>query len=429
MTFDMLILVGLFFGLLVLGAPVAFAIGISGFSFFLVSDVIPASIGVQQVASASQSFPLLAVPFFVLAGHMMNKTGITKRLIRCSEALVSWMAGGMAQVCIVLSTLMGGVSGSAVADAAMEARILGPDLVRNGYSKGFTAATIAVGSLITATIPPSLGLILYGFVGNVSIGRLFLAGIIPGLMMMVGLMFTVWVVSRRRGYRSATAHRPTPKEIGAAVWDAKWALLFPVALLFAIRSGLFTPSEVGAFAVVYAVFVGVVLHKELTWEGAMEALLHGVVDNGLIVLIIMFSGMVGYAIIFDQAPQAIASGMLSLTQNPVVILFLIVLFLLIAGCFVEATVLVLLLTPIFLPIVRSLGIDEVHFGIVMMTMVTFGGMTPPVGVAMFTVCGLLDCSIDEYVREALPHIVTILILEIVLILVPTISLFLPNLLM
>jgi TRAP-type transport system large permease protein len=429
MTPEMTLLIALFFGLMMLGVPVAFAIGISGFSFFAISAVMPASIGVQQVASASQSFPLLAVPFFVLAGHMMNKTGITKRLIRCSEVLVSWMAGGMAQVCIVLSTLMGGVSGSAVADAAMEARILGPDLIRNGYSKGFTCATIAVCSLITATIPPSLGLILYGFVGGVSIGRLFLAGIIPGFLMMAILMFTVWVISRKRGYRSATAERPSWKAMGAAINDAKWALLFPVALLVAIRGGLFTPSEVGAFAVVYAVVVGVVLHRELTWKDAMDALLQGAIDNGLIVLIIMFSGMVGYAIIFAQAPQAIAAAMLGLSHNPLVMLGMIVVFLLIAGCFVEATVLVLLLTPIFLPIVRQLGVDDVHFGIVMMTMVTFGGMTPPVGVAMFTVCGLLDCSVDEYLVEALPHIAAILVLVAVLVLFPGLSLFLPNLLM
>jgi tripartite ATP-independent transporter DctM subunit len=242
-------------------------------------------------------------------------------------------------------------------------------------------------------------------------------------------MVTVWLISRKRGYRSATAEPPTWRAMRAAINDAKWALLFPVALLVAIRGGLFTPSEVGAFAVVYAVVVGVLLHRELTWKGAMDALLEGAIDNGLIVLIIMFSGMVGYAIIFEQAPQAIAAAMLGLSHNPLVMLGMIVVFLLIAGCFVEATVLVLLLTPIFLPIVRQLGVDDVHFGIVMMTMVTFGGMTPPVGVAMFTVCGLLDCPVDEYLVEALPLIGTILALVAALILFPGISLFLPNLLM
>ncbi|TWA85812.1 tripartite ATP-independent transporter DctM subunit [Azospirillum brasilense] len=418
-----------FFALMAFGLPIAFAIGIAGFSFFATNDIIPMSIGVQQVASASQSFPLLAVPFFVLAGHMMNRTGITSRLINCSNVLVSWMSGGLAQVCIVLSTLMGGVSGSAVADAAMEARILGPSLIARGYSKGFTAAAIAVGSLITATIPPSLGLILYGFVGNVSIGRLFLAGVIPGFMMMAGLMLTVWLIARRRGYRPEMAERPTLRAVWRAVADAKWALLFPVALLFAIRGGLFTPSEVGAFAVVYAAVVGFLLHKELTWAAVAEALQEAVVDTGLIMLIILFSGMVGYAIIFEQAPQTIAEAMTQLTSNPLLVVALILIFLFIAGLFVESTVLVLLLTPIFLPIVTPLGVDPVHFGILMMTIVTLGSMTPPVGVAMYTVCSLLDCPIEEYIVESLPFVGTIVLLVAVLTLWPGLVLFLPNMLM
>jgi TRAP-type transport system large permease protein len=418
-----------FFVLMALGLPIAFAIGIAGFSFFATSEFIPMSIGVQQVASASQSFPLLAVPFFVLAGHMMNRTGITSRLIACSNVLVSWMAGGLAQVCIVLSTLMGGVSGSAVADAAMEARILGPSLIAKGYSKGFTSAVIAVGSLITATIPPSLGLILYGFVGNVSIGRLFLAGVIPGLLMMAVLMLTVWLIARRRGYRGEDAAPPTLKAVGRAVADAKWALLFPVALLFAIRGGLFTPSEVGAFAVVYAVVVGFLLHRELTWGGVFEALGEAVLDTGLIMLIILFSGMVGYAIIFEQAPQSIAAAMAALTSEPILVVALILFFLFVAGLFVESTVLVLLLTPIFLPIVTPLGVDPVHFGILMMTIVTLGSMTPPVGVAMYTVCSLLDCPVEEYVVESLPFVFAVLALVVVLALWPGLVLFLPNLLM
>ncbi len=418
-----------FLVLMVLGLPIAFAIGIAGFTFFLTNGTIPVSIGVQQVASASQSFPLLAVPFFILAGHMMNHSGITTRLIACSNVLVSWMAGGLAQVCIVLSTLMGGVSGAAVADAAMEARILGPDLIARGYSRGFTSAVIAVGSLITATIPPSLGLILYGFVGGVSIGRLFLAGVIPGLLMMTLLMFTVWLIARRRNYRSESAGRPTMRAILRAVAEAKWALIFPLALLIAIRGGLFTPSEVGAFAVVYAALVGFLAHRELTWEGLAKAAGEAVVDTGMIMLIILFSGMVGYAIIFEQAPQTVAAALTALTQNPILVVALILAFIFIAGLFVESTVLVLLLTPIFLPIVRPLGVNDVHFGILMMTIVTLGSMTPPVGVCMYTVCSLLDCPVEEYIVESLPLIGAVLILVAVLALWPGLVLFLPNLLM
>lgn len=425
----MTLLAVLFFLLTFLGMPIALAIGIAGFSFFLFSGSIPVGIGVQQVASASQSFPLLAVPFFVLAGHMMNKTGITSRLITCSNVLVSWMSGGLAQVCILLSTLMGGVSGSAVADAAMEARILGPDMIKRGYSRGFTTAVIACGSLITATIPPSLGLILYGFVGNVSIGRLFLAGVIPGLMMMAALMAVVAVIAKKRNYQAARRELPKAAEVWRAVVEAKWALFFPIALLIGIRGGIFTPSEVGAFAVVYAAVVGVLFHRELTWEKLVEALGEGVLDVGVIMLIILLSGMVGYALIFEQAPQNIAEAMLGLSKNPLVIVFLILAFLFVAGLFVEATVLVLLLTPIFVPIIKDLGIDEVHFGILMMSIVTFGGMTPPVGVAMYTVCSILDTPIEEYFVESLPFVAAILAVVAFLAFMPGLVLWLPNLLM
>ena len=418
-----------FFVLMLLGMPIAFAIGIAGFSFFLFSGSVPISIAVQQVASASQSFPLLAVPFFVLAGHMMNRSGITARLIECSNIMVSWMAGGLAQVTIVLSTLMGGVSGSAVADAAMEARVLGPSLIERGYSRGFTAAVIAVSSLITATIPPSLGLILYGFVGGVSIGRLFLAGLIPGLLMMTFLMTTVWLISKRRGYRPDMATPPSARQLGRAIWKAKWALLFPVALLVAIRGGLFSPSEVGAFAVVYAGLVGFLLHRELDWSGLKAALQEALVDTGMIMLIILMSGMVGYAIIIEQAPQSIASAITTLTQDPLLIVALILVFLFISGLFVESTVLVLLLTPIFLPIIKSVHFDPVHFGILMMTIVTLGSMTPPVGVAMYTACSLLKTPIDRYVVESLPLVAAVLLLIVILALSPSLVLFLPDLLM
>ena len=412
---------------MVVGMPVAFATGIAGLVFFVVDAGMPLSVGVQKIASMSQSFPLLAVPFFVLAGHLMNESGITDRLLKVSMVAVGWISGGLAQVAILLSTLMGGVSGSAVADAAMEARILGPAMIAKGYGKGYSAAAIAVGSLITATIPPSIGLILYGYVGNVSIGRLFMAGIIPGLLMMVVLMITAYAIAKRRGYVVANTTKPTVRALARAAWDAKWAIMFPVALVFAIRGGVFTPSEVGSFAVVYALAVGFAAHRQLTLAKVWRAFAHASSDVGLIMLIILMSGMVGFATIYLQVPQNLAKWMLAGITDPAVIMLVILLFLLIAGLALDSTVMVLLLTPIFVPIIVKLGMDPVHFGILMMSIVTLGGMTWPSGSAMFAVCALMDVSIEEYSIESIPFIAAVCALIAALVFLPGIVLWLPKL--
>jgi len=423
----MLLISIVFVVLMLAGMPVAFATGIAGFVFFVMDSGMPLSIGVQKVATMSQSFPLLAVPFFVLAGHLMNESGITDRLLKVSLVAVGWMAGGLAQVAILLSTLMGGVSGSAVADAAMEARILGPAMIRKGYGRGFSGAAIAVGSLITATIPPSIGLILYGYVGNVSIGRLFLAGVIPGLLMMAVLMLTTYVIAKRRNYVVADSRKPTVRALAASAWEAKWALLFPVALVLAIRGGVFTPSEVGSFAVVYALAVGFLAHREMTLEKVWRAFSHACSDTGLIMLIILMSGMVGFATIYLQVPQNLAGWMLAGITDPNMIVLVILVFLLIAGLALESTVMVLLLTPIFVPIIKSIGMDPVHFGILMMSIVTLGGMTWPSGSAMFAVCALMDITIEEYSVESIPFIVAVCALIGVLLFLPGLVLWLPNL--
>ncbi|HEY7774400.1 MAG TPA: TRAP transporter large permease [Marinagarivorans sp.] len=412
--------------LLVLRMPLAFAVGIAGASYFVGSEFLPLTVAVQRIASASQSFPLLAVPFFILAGQLMNISGITTHLIRFSQLLVSWISGGLAHVSIVLSAMMGGVSGSAVADASMQARVLGPSMIDSGLSKGFTSAAIAVGALITATIPPSIGLILYGFMGNVSIGKLFIAGLVPGLLMTLVLMLAVYWVAKRRGIGAQSLEKPTAKAIGKGLLDAKWAVLFPVLLIITIRWGIFTPSEAGAFAVVYALAVGHFAYRNLTFNNVFRALQKSVNDIGMIMLIILFANIVSYAIAFEQLPQAMTEALVTVTERPTVMLLLILAFLGVIGMVMEATVIVLLLTPILVPVVTAMGIDPVHFGILMMIMVTLGGMTPPVGVAMYAVCGILKCPTERYVVESLPLIFAVLLLVVFLALVPSVVLFLPN---
>jgi len=415
--------------LLILNVPIGFTIGISGAVFFLTNDMIPFSITVQRVVAQTQSIAFLAVPFFIFAGNLMNRTGITTRLLRFASLLTRRMHGGLAQVNVVLSTLMGGISGSAVADASMEARVLGHNMVKKGYTRGYTAGITCLSSLITATIPPSLGLILYGFVGEVSIGKLFIAGIIPGFMMMVMLMTTVTITSKRRGFDPPDANlgRPSWKEIGTDLKDSIWALLFPFILIVGIRFGLFTPSEAGAFAVIYALVIGKFVYKELTWKKFKQALKDSFIDNGAIILIIALSGIFGYALSLENVPGMLGGLLVGITQNPTMLLVIVVLFLVVAGMFIDSNVSVLLLTPIFLPVIESMGIDPVHFGIIMMTIVTMGCMTPPVGTALYTVCQILDAPLEQYIKETLPFYGAVVLLVIILIFIPDVVMFLPNL--
>jgi len=423
----MLIAIFVFLLFLLFGMPVAFAIGISGMFFFLITPELPLSIAAQRTVASTQSYTLLAIPLFVFAGNLMNNTGITKRLIKLANALTGHMYGNLAQVSCVLSTLMGGVSGSANADAAMETRILGPSMTKRGYSLGYSAAINGVTSLITCTIPPSMGLIIYGSVGEVSIGRLFAAGIVPGLLMMVVLMMAVRITAKKRGYIPERAERASLSEIGKATIESIWALIFPVILIVGIRFGVLTPSESGAFAVVYAVFVGACIYKELSWQAFLQSLKDSIGDIGVIMALVALSGIFGYGIVYDSIPQKMASLLLGVTTNPYLLQFIIVILLIMCGMFMETTVVALLLTPILLPIITNIGIDPVQFGIVMMTTVTMGIMTPPVGIALYTTSSLMGCSPEDVAKESIPFIVAILIVVAICILFKDLILFVPNL--
>ncbi len=426
----MLLVLIMFVVFMLVNMPIAFTIGISASLFVILQPTIPYSIIVQRLVNGTQSFPLLAVPFFVLAGHIMNASGITNRLLRFADALTGHLVGSIAQVSIVLSILMGGISGSSNADAAMETRIIMPKMREKGYSDGFSACVLAFGSLVVPIIPPSIGLILYGFVGQVSIGKLFIAGIIPGILMGLMLMLTTFVIAKKRGYDSENLPpRKSLKEIGESVKESFWALLFPILLVFTIRFGFFTPSEAGAFAVVYAIFIGFFVYKELDYAKFVQSFKDTVEDNAVIMLIISMASILGYVLAYGQVPQGIARLILGISENPAVILTIILAFLFLAGTVMEGTVNILLLTPIFLPIIQQAGFDPVHFGILMAILIQVGGVTPPVGVNMYTVCSLSNISVGTFMKDSWPFLIGIIALMAILSLFPQLTLFLPNLLM
>ena len=417
----------LFLFLLFMGMPVAFAIGISGVAFFLQHPEMPFTTIIQLPISQTQNFTMLALPLFILAGNLMNAAGITKRLILLATLLTGHMRGGIGQVNVVLATLLGGVSGSATADAALQARVLGPNMLKQNFPKGYTGCVIGFSSLITATIPPGVGLLLYGTIGEVSIGKLFAAGMIVGLLMMCVMMFTVRSTAIKLNLPRARETRAPAREILGSLRETSWALAFPFLLLIGIRYGLFTPSEVGAFACLYAFLVGAFVYKEITFANLVETLRDSIVDIGCIMFIIALSGIFGYGIPIDRVPQIISGSITEWITNPQMIILAILFFILIAGMFMEGSVIILLTTPIFLPLVKSIGVDPVHFGLLMCTLTTLGILTPPVGIAMYTVCSILGCSMKEFMKYSAPFFIAIIGLFAVLVYFPEVVLFLPNL--
>jgi tripartite ATP-independent transporter DctM subunit len=416
-----------FLVLTLMGMPVAFAIAISGLLFFLQNPDLPHTIPVQVTVSQTQNFALLAVPLFIIAGNFLNHAGITRRLLDLASVLTGRLRGGLAQVSLTLSALMGGVSGSAIADAAMQARMLGHEMVARGMSRGFTAGVLAFGALLTPIIPPGIGMILYGSIGQVSIGRMFAAGIVPAGLLWLGLGLSVAATARRRGYPPERTERASAAEVLRAVRGGIWALLFPVFLLVGLRMGVFTPSEIGAFAVVYAVFIGLVVHRELGRRPFVQALEGSLSDIGSVMFLIAVSAIFTYGIVYDQVPDALSRALLGLADDARAVMAIIVACVLAAGFFVDATVLIIMLTPIFLPLMRGLGADPVHFGIVFIVAATIGNFTPPVGAAMYAVCSILRVPLGEYTRESAPLFLAVAAVTLGLVLIPEAVLFLPDL--
>jgi len=417
----------LLLGLLVVRVPVAFAIAIGALSFFLTVKGAQTEAFVQRLVSITYSFPLLAIPFFIFTGIAISRGGMGRRIIALADALAGHMVGGLAQINVLVATLMAGMTGSSVAEAAMLSRVLVPEMTRHGYAKAFSVAVTACSALIATLIPPSIGLILYGVLANVSIGRLFLAGVVPGLLVCIALMTVVRQVAGRRGYAPSRTERPDWHELGRAFRQAFPALLIPFGIVAGIRFGVFTPTEAGLAAAVYAAIVGMLVHRELTLHDLWRVVIETVLLTGVVMMIISAANALGFYLAWYEIPMRAAEFVLALSSSPIVFLLMVNTFLLLAGLFMDGAMLLVLLTPLLAPMVHAYGIDPVHFGVMFMLNVEIGAVTPPVGIVMYTATSISGVSLEDYTREALPLYAALLTVLLFVTFVPSISLWLPNL--
>ena len=408
--------------------PISYALfgaTVTYFSFIDASS--PAHLMFQRIITSTQSFPLLAIPFFIMAGSIMNYSGISSKLMKFTDVLTGHLSGGLAQVNVLLSLLMGGVSGSANADAAMQSKMLVPEMEKRGYSKAFASVVTAASSAVTPVIPPGINLIVYALIASVSVTKMFMAGYVPGILMAIALMAVVGVISKKRGYKPSRERRATLGEFMAQLKESIWALLFPFGIIAGLRMGMFTPSEAGAVAVVYCLFVGSVIYKELRLEHLWPIMKETIYGTSSVVFIIVAASFFGYYMNWERIPQQITSGMLDITQNKYLMLMLVNMLLLVLGMFLEGGAALIILAPLLVPVMSKLGVDPVHFGIICIVNIMIGGLTPPFGSMMFTVCAITKTSLGEFMKEALPFILALLLALLVVTYCPALIMFIPNL--
>lgn len=407
--------------------PIAFALFASAIFYFTFINVgMPPDLVLQKFITATASFPLLAIPFFIMAGSVMNYSGISSKLMKMAEVLTGHMTGGLAQVNIVLSTMMGGVSGSANADAAMQSKILVPEMEKRGYSTAFSSAITAASSAISPVIPPGINMIIYALIAQVSVGKMFAAGYAPGIIMALALMITVSIISKKRGYKPTREKRATIKEILVQFKDSIWSLSLPFGIILGLRFGLFTPTEAGAMAVLASMLIGFFIYKELSFKHFKPIIKDTIYGTGTVVLIIVAASVFGYYMNWERIPQALTSVLLGITTNKYVMLAILNVLLLVMGMFLEGGAALIIVAPLVVPVVVNLGVDPVHFGMIIIVNIMIGGVTPPFGSMMFTTCSVTKVSVANFVREIWPFIIALLIALLITTYVPSIIMFLPG---
>ncbi|MEO1988145.1 MAG: TRAP transporter large permease [Martelella sp.] len=394
-----------FFALLLFGMPIAFAIGLAGLTGLIQLDNQRFLLtGVSKLFTGMDSFTFLAMPFFILAGEIMNHIGITNQLMRLAHVMVGHFRGGLAHANMVASVLFSGLTGAATADAAAFGKTLVPEMVRNGYRRDYAAAVTAAGSIIGPTIPPSGLMVVYGSLMGVSIGGLFAAGILPGLMICAVCMAIIALGAARNNLPRAE-RRATMKELARAIWSAGLALMMPVIILGGILGGIVTPTEAASVAVAYALFVGLVIYRNLTLSDLYQMLLTTARTTGVIFAIIAFASMLGWWMSFERIPQAIAGAVLSISSNPAVIIFLVVLILLAVGMVMDITAILIILAPVLVPLANDIGLQPIHSGIIFVLALNISLMTPPVGACLFVLSSVTGEKLERIAAKLWPFLI------------------------
>lgn len=403
-----IVLFGTLILLLLLSVPVGFALILSSLATILFTDVsLPFSLLTQVMITANDSFPLMAIPFFILAGVLMGRGGISKRLLDIASSFVGHYRGGFAIATILTAMFFSAISGSGPATVAAIGTIMIPAMVERGYSKLFATALVAASGTIGIVIPPSIPLVIYGVSSGTSIGDLFMAGIIPGVLM--GLSLMVWAVLHARKENYVTDPRATWKERWQAINRGKGALLMPVVILGGIYGGIFTPTEAAVVSVVYGLVLSFLIYREMSWKESLAAVYDSAVTTGSIMLIIAAAAVFGRILALEQIPNDVAQAMMSLTTNPIVFLLLINILLIVIGTFMETIAAVIILTPVLLPLAVQMGIDPIHFGIIMIVNLSLGFITPPLGLNLFVASSISKLKIEQLSKAIMPAFLALII--------------------